>query len=118
MGEFNDRLAALRRERGISQPELAEAAEVSADTYRRWEWGKQEPRLGELLKLSQALGVSVEELATGQKPESGAISIRRGDIELNIPATPEGFSFVEAKLKEFSAGNTSREGSSRRKSAV
>lgn len=118
MSDFSERLTALRREKGLSQPELAERVEVSKDTYRRWEWDKQEPRLGELLRLAEALNVTVEELATGQKPEAGAISIRRGDIQLDIPATPEGFAFAERKLSEFSTADSSRKRSSAHEPAV
>lgn len=117
MSEFRDRLIGARKMAGFSQPGLAEAVGVSADTLRRWEWGKGEPRLGELVRLAGALGVSVEELATGQKA-GGQISIRRGDISLDIPATPEGFAFVEGKLRDFTAGDPSREGSSGHDAAV
>ena len=98
---FHERLAALRKAKGISQPELAEIAGVSVDTERRWEWGKQEPRLGELVLLAKALEVTLEELATGHKPEAGPISIKNGDFQMDIPATPEGFLFAEAKFKEL-----------------
>lgn len=118
MSEFRDRLIAARKMAGLSQPGLAEAVGVSADTLRRWEWGKGEPRLGEVVRLAEALGVSVEELATGRRPEAGQISIQRGDVRLDVPATPEGFAFVEGKMREFTAGDPSREGSSEHDAAV
>lgn len=106
MNDFKARLANWRKARGMSQPELAEAVGVSADTLRRWEWGKQLPRLDELVKLAESLEVSVGELATNEKA-SGAIVIQRGDLRLEVPATPEGFAFLEGKMREFTAGESS-----------
>ncbi|MBQ7262853.1 MAG: helix-turn-helix transcriptional regulator, partial [Synergistaceae bacterium] len=57
--EFKDRLGALRRARHISQGDLADAVEVSIDSLRRWEGGKQLPRLDELVRLATALGLTV-----------------------------------------------------------
>lgn len=101
MSEFSERLNMLRKAAGITQPDLAEMCEVSPDTLRRWEWGKQEPRLGELLLLAKALGVDIGELVTGQKP--GAISIKSGDVQMDIPSTPEGYLFAEAKFRELTS---------------
>lgn len=108
MEDFKERLIKWRKVRGMSQPELAEAVGVSADTLRRWEWGKQVPRLDELVRLADILNISVGELAANEKP-NGMITIQRGDVRLDIPATPEGFAFVEGKLKEFTAGESSPE---------
>lgn len=104
--DFKDRLTTWRKVRGLSQPELADAIDVSADTLRRWEWGKQVPRLDELLRLAEVLDVSVGELAANEK-NSGTITIQHGSLRLEIPATPEGFAFVEGKMREFTAGESS-----------
>ncbi|MBQ9250727.1 MAG: helix-turn-helix transcriptional regulator [Oscillospiraceae bacterium] len=98
--DFKDRLTELRRARGLSQPDVAERCGVSADTYRRWEWGKQEPRLGELRAVAAALGVSVADLI-GEAPDR--ITLRHGALSLDIPATPEGLALLEQKLSEFAA---------------
>lgn len=106
---FCERLARLRKDRDISQPDLAESVGVSPDTYRRWEWGKQEPRRDELLRLAKALGVSFGELATGETA-SDVIRLQVGEMHLEIPATREGFAFLEGKLKEMTekSGEQSR----------
>lgn len=57
------------------------------------------------MKLAESLEVSVGELATNEKA-SGAIVIQRGDMRLEIPATPEGFAFLEGKMREFSAAES------------
>ncbi len=46
-----DRMANLRKDKGMSLETLAEAIEVPADDLREWEQGTQVPSRGELLKL-------------------------------------------------------------------
>lgn len=48
---LGDRMANLRKEKGMSLETLAEAIEVPADDLREWEQGTQVPSRGELLKL-------------------------------------------------------------------
>ena len=111
MEGFNERIARMRKARGMGQHDLADAIGVSVDSVRRWEWGKQEPRLSDLLRLADVLGASVEELATGRASD-GKITIRHGGMELDIPATPEGFAFVEGKMREMAAADQASRGAS------
>ncbi len=48
---LGERIANLRKEKGMSLETLAEAIEVPADDLREWEQGTQVPSRGELLKL-------------------------------------------------------------------
>lgn len=52
-----------RRELGVSQADLAEAAGVHLRQIRRYERGEQQPVLPVAVRLAGALGVSVDELA-------------------------------------------------------
>lgn len=64
-------IAALRRERGLTQKELAERLAVSDKAVSRWETGKGFPDTGLLPPLAEALGVSVGELLAGGRAEAG-----------------------------------------------
>lgn len=101
---FSERLVEMRKGRGYTQYGLAEAVGVSVDSIRRWENGKQEPRLGELRMLARALGVSVGALVG----EEDRIVIQRGGMRLELPDTPEGRLLAEARLQEFTAGEIAR----------
>lgn len=108
--EFKDRLESLRREKGISQADIAEACGVSITTFRRWEWGTQEPRLSELKKLAAALGMTTAELL--DEGSADRVTLRHGALSLDIPTTPEGMAFLERKLAEIRAAEKSPELSS------
>ena len=62
---FGDHLRALREAAGLSRAELARKASVPASTLRHWEGGRGMPGLPTLLRLAEALGVPVEQLAEG-----------------------------------------------------
>jgi transcriptional regulator with XRE-family HTH domain len=59
---FPDRLAALRKERGMTQYALAEEAEVNVSQIRRYEGGTSQPTLEVLRRLAVALSVSADVL--------------------------------------------------------
>ena len=57
-----EQLRALRRQRFLTQKELAEKVGVSYQTIQAWEAGKSQPRLRHIPKLADALGVAPTEL--------------------------------------------------------
>lgn len=54
---YLDRLADLRKKRGLTQQALADQMGVEQPTIQRWEKGKREPNLQQLLELAGVLGV-------------------------------------------------------------
>ncbi len=60
-------IAALRRERNLTQKELAEKIGVTDKAISRWETGKGFPEISILQRLAEALQVSVTELINGEK---------------------------------------------------
>lgn len=59
----------LRRQKGMSQKELAEACCVHQTAVSQWEKGRTMPDISSLKMLSSVLGVSVEELIGTEKPK-------------------------------------------------
>ena len=59
---FSDKLAALRKERGLTQQVLADTVRVHVVQIRRYEAGKTQPTLDIIRKLAIALSVSADEL--------------------------------------------------------
>ena len=64
IGKF---IALLRKEKGLTQKELAQILQITDRAISKWENGRGLPELGMLLPLSEALGVSVNELLSGER---------------------------------------------------
>ena len=60
------RIAALRREAGMSQAELARCLQISPSTVGMYEQGRREPSVDMLAAIAEALGVSIDFLVTGK----------------------------------------------------
>ncbi len=69
MGEI---ISALRREKGMTQRELAEKLNVSDKAVSKWERNVACPDIQNIPKLAEILGISVDELVNAQpKEQSG-----------------------------------------------
>lgn len=63
--EFHLKLQTLRRERGITQEELAEAIFVSRTAISKWESGKGYPSIDSLKELSCFFSISIDDMLSG-----------------------------------------------------
>ena len=79
---IGERIMALRKEKNISQSELAKRLNVSRQAVSKWEQGVSSPDTERLIQLAEILGTEVEYLATGSHPEPGS-------VVLNIVETVE-----------------------------
>lgn len=57
----------MRREKGMTQKELADILHISDKTISKWETGKGIPDVSYLENICTALGVTINELLSGQK---------------------------------------------------
>lgn len=60
------RIAALRREAGLSQAELARRLKISASAMGMYEQGRREPSAETVVAIARELEVSTDYLLTGQ----------------------------------------------------
>ena len=63
---LGERIAALRRIRGLSQAQLAKLLRISPSAMGMYEQGRREPPVQTIIALSQNLTVSTDFLLTGQ----------------------------------------------------
>lgn len=67
---IGERITELRKERNISQGQLAEALEVSRQAVSKWEKDLSSPDSLRLIKLADLLDTDVEYLTTGRKSQA------------------------------------------------
>ena len=70
---IGERITVLRKEKDISQAELAKRMNVSRQAVSKWEQGSSSPDTDRLIQLAEILDTEVEYLATGVHPEPGSV---------------------------------------------
>ena len=64
---FHENLLRLRKERDLTQPQVAEGAGLSLRGYQNYERGLREPSLSALISLADFYDISLDELACHQR---------------------------------------------------
>lgn len=75
-------IADRRRELGLTQNELAQWLNVSFQTVSKWENGKSYPNIEILFDLAKVLGVSVDELLSGEEKDPDGLSYSKAGIDI------------------------------------
>ena len=65
--EFNVKLQELRKQKGLTQEELAEVLFVSRTAISKWESGRGYPNIDSLKAISKFFGVTIDELLSGDE---------------------------------------------------
>lgn len=65
--ELSEKLQELRKEKGLTQEELAEALFVSRTAISKWESGRGVPNIESLKAISKFFSVSIDELLSGEE---------------------------------------------------
>ena len=84
---FSEKLYELRKKRGLSQEELAEALDVSRQAISKWESGRAMPEAGKLLTVSEYFGVSLDELMKEDAQTIQSIPREKNEPETKEPET-------------------------------
>lgn len=66
--EFHNKLYNLRKQKGLSQEELANRLNVSRQTISKWEVGDSTPEMEKLIAISDLFGISLDELVMDKAP--------------------------------------------------
>jgi len=84
--EFNNKLYELRKQKGLSQEELAGRLNVSRQTISKWEVGESTPDMDNLVSISELFGVSLDELVLDRTPakEQPPVQVVRSELYSDI----------------------------------
>lgn len=108
--DFAERLAALRRDRRLTQAALAQRAELNVSQLHRYEVGSSEPTLAALRKLAVALSVSTDELVFGDTARTATDDRLRLAFEASQFLDQHEQDTVAALLEAFLARHDMRDG--------
>ncbi len=78
--EFHEKLQELRKDRGLTQEELAAALYVSRTAISKWESGRGYPSIDSLKEISNYFSVTIDDLLSGEKLLSIAEKENRSNI--------------------------------------
>ena len=98
---FPVQLIQLRKHRGLTQQQLADAVGIHVNQIKRYEAGTTQPTLEVLIKFTKALHISLDTLVFGDVPELDdrlrrqleAIKELEGDDKMIIQEVLEGLIF-------------------------
>ena len=65
--EFNEKLQELRKQRGLTQEELAQALYVSRTAISKWESGRGYPNIESLKTIAKFFAITIDELLSGDE---------------------------------------------------
>lgn len=78
--EFHEKLQELRKNRGLTQEELAEALYISRTAISKWESGRGYPSINSLKEISNYFSISIDDLLSTEK----ILSIAKRENQTNI----------------------------------
>lgn len=107
---LGERIQNLRKERGISQEELAEAVGVSRQSVSKWENDAALPDTDNVLQLSRLFGVSADALLTGEPAQTDTDAAGAPE---KTPETPPEDDPREEHIPAAQTGNGGKTGAKR-----
>ena len=97
---YRKKIKALRESVGVSQRELASMIGMSASQLSLIEGGKRDLRVGQLMKIAAALGMTIGQFVSGIAPS--AFALRHNDLVMvKTPTGPQPFAVAESRVRLF-----------------
>lgn len=78
---FGETLFKLRKEKNLSQEDVADKLNVTRQTVSKWETNQSTPDFDKILPLCELFEISTEELLTGKKPEENNAKVEEVEQE-------------------------------------
>lgn len=85
---FGEKLYELRKEKKLSQEEVADKLNVTRQTVSKWETNQSTPDFDKVLPLCELFGISADELLSGNKKEENNTEKKTKEVEIEEEKTP------------------------------
>lgn len=95
---FNNKLKELRKEKNISQEQLAKELNISRQAISKWESGKAYPDIDNLILLRKIFGVSLDELIMEEEEKVEENNSKQELIESSEKGI---FEDIDSEAEEF-----------------
>ena len=86
---IGEKLFELRKEKNLSQEEVADKLNVTRQTVSKWETNQSTPDFDKILPLCELFEISTEELLTGKKPEENKTQVVENNEETKKEITKD-----------------------------
>ena len=96
--EFHEKLLELRKSKGMTQEELAEALFVSRTAISKWESGRGYPSIDSLKEISRFFSVTIDELICSQEMIAAAENDKKESISRFIAVITNTLDILTAVL--------------------
>lgn len=80
MNKIGKKISSLRKEKGITQMELADKLGISFQAVSNWERGNTMPDISKLPELAEIFGVTIEELLGDERKGKIVEEVAKGDM--------------------------------------
>lgn len=78
---FGEKLFELRKEKNLSQEEVADKLNVTRQTVSKWETNQSTPDFDKIVPICELFGIGTEELLTGKKTETNSTQEQNQAVE-------------------------------------
>lgn len=85
---FGEKLYELRKEKKLSQEEVADKLSVTRQTVSKWETNQSTPDFDKILPLCELFGISADELLSGNKKEENSAEKQSKKVETEEERIP------------------------------
>ncbi len=102
--DFNENMRCLRKQRGLTQEELAEQLNVSFQTVSKWETGVSMPDIGMLPVLADYFEISIDELlgyCSSDRCAKSADIAKKAHSLMEKGCLLEAYQYLEEETKSF-----------------
>ena len=97
--DFPQKLKELRKKKGYTQEKMSNLLEIGQSAYAKWENGRTQPNLDNIIKLAEFLNVSVDKLL-GVKIEDNQTAIGMFELlEEYLDDQCDNISFLESDYR-------------------